>query len=108
MNRTLFGGALGAMAMYFFDPEQGRRRRALTRDRVAHAAKVAGEAGTVGARAAAHRAQGPAPRAPRLLPNEPGSDGGLVERAPSAPGRAESHSHAIRAFVATRHVCTSG
>ncbi|MGH2922166.1 MAG: BON domain-containing protein [Gaiellaceae bacterium] len=34
MLRLLFYGALGAAFAYFFDPENGRRRRALTRDRV--------------------------------------------------------------------------
>lgn len=28
--------ALGALAMYYFDPEQGRRRRALVRDQLVH------------------------------------------------------------------------
>jgi osmotically-inducible protein OsmY len=32
--RVLFYGALGAAAAYFFDPDNGRRRRALTRDRL--------------------------------------------------------------------------
>ena len=40
MNRLLFGSALGALAMYFLDPQQGRRRRARTRDKVLHAGKV--------------------------------------------------------------------
>jgi osmotically-inducible protein OsmY len=34
MLRLLFYGALGAAVAYFFDPDNGRRRRALTRDRV--------------------------------------------------------------------------
>jgi osmotically-inducible protein OsmY len=34
MLRILFYGALGAAFAYFFDPDNGRRRRALTRDRV--------------------------------------------------------------------------
>jgi osmotically-inducible protein OsmY len=31
--RILFFGAIGAALAYFFDPQNGRRRRALTRDR---------------------------------------------------------------------------
>jgi osmotically-inducible protein OsmY len=31
--RILFYGAIGAALAYFFDPQNGRRRRALTRDR---------------------------------------------------------------------------
>jgi osmotically-inducible protein OsmY len=34
MLRALFYGAIGALAAYFFDPDSGRRRRALARDRV--------------------------------------------------------------------------
>src|SRR5688500_20340835 len=34
MLRMLFYGALGAAFAYFFDPDNGRRRRALARDRV--------------------------------------------------------------------------
>lgn len=34
MLRALFYGALGALAAYFFDPDSGRRRRALVRDRL--------------------------------------------------------------------------
>ena len=30
------GFALGALAMFIFDPEQGRRRRALARDKMVH------------------------------------------------------------------------
>jgi len=33
MLRVLFYGAIGALAAYFFDPDNGRRRRALARDR---------------------------------------------------------------------------
>ena len=33
MRRILRLGALGAAAMYFFDPQSGRRRRAMLRDR---------------------------------------------------------------------------
>jgi osmotically-inducible protein OsmY len=34
MLRILFYGVLGALAAYFFDPDNGSRRRALARDRV--------------------------------------------------------------------------
>ena len=34
MLRLLFYGALGATVAYFFDPDNGRRRRAVTRDRL--------------------------------------------------------------------------
>ena len=34
---ALGGFALGALAMFIFDPQQGRRRRALARDKIVHA-----------------------------------------------------------------------
>lgn len=48
MNRTswlLLGGAtLGAGLMYILDPEGGRRRRALARDKAVHLSKTSGQA----------------------------------------------------------------
>jgi len=48
--KTLFWLGLGAAAMYLFDPDQGRRRRALLRDQLTHAQRLIGEraSGTVG------------------------------------------------------------
>jgi hypothetical protein len=37
MIRALTALGMGALAMYFFDPVSGRRRRALLRDKVVHA-----------------------------------------------------------------------
>lgn len=36
MIRILGALGIGALAMYFFDPENGRRRRALLRDKAVH------------------------------------------------------------------------
>ena len=38
--RTLLTLGLGAAAMYFFDPQQGRRRRARVRDQLTQAQRV--------------------------------------------------------------------
>lgn len=43
MIRILGALGIGALAMYFFDPEQGRRRRALLRDKAMHYNKEARE-----------------------------------------------------------------
>lgn len=37
------GVVLGALAMFIFDPEQGRRRRALARDKLVHYGRRAGD-----------------------------------------------------------------
>ena len=39
MIRILGALGIGALAMYFFDPVSGRRRRALLRDQMVHAQK---------------------------------------------------------------------
>src|SRR5690606_27678757 len=39
----LTGAGAGAALMYIFDPQQGRRRRAIARDKLAHSSRVAGE-----------------------------------------------------------------
>jgi hypothetical protein len=41
--RTLIIFGLGALTMYLLDPDQGRRRRALLRDRFTHAKRVVSE-----------------------------------------------------------------
>jgi uncharacterized membrane protein len=108
MNRLFLGGALGALAMYFLDPQSGRRRRARTRDQVAHAARVAGEAGKVTARDTAQRAQGVWAEAKKLFRDDDVSDEALVGRVRAALGRVVSHPHAIEAFVDRGHVDLSG
>ncbi|MGQ0651205.1 MAG: hypothetical protein ACT4P4_02875 [Betaproteobacteria bacterium] len=40
MDRFLLGVAVGALAMLMLDPQQGRRRRALVRDKLVHAGHV--------------------------------------------------------------------
>jgi uncharacterized membrane protein len=109
MNRLLFVAA-GAIAMYFLDPSQGRRRRARTRDRVLHAAKAVNDAGRITALDTAHRAQGMIAEAKRLLGagNEAVSDDALVGRVRAALGRVVSHPHAIETFVDRGHVDLSG
>lgn len=41
--RTLVTLGLGALAMYLFDPRQGRRRRAALRDQISQASNRAGQ-----------------------------------------------------------------
>ena len=61
MNRNacfFYGFALGAAVMYAFDPQGGRRRRALVRDQFTHFAHVAGETVDAKARHWSNRASG--------------------------------------------------
>jgi hypothetical protein len=54
----LCGVAAGAALMYFFDPDMGRRRRALLRDKAVGMSNDLGEAATGAARDLRNRTQG--------------------------------------------------
>jgi hypothetical protein len=54
----LTGTGLGCLAMYVFDPEAGRRRRALARDKLTLAKRKAGEAAAAAGRDLKNRTLG--------------------------------------------------
>ncbi len=108
MNPIFLGGALGALAMYFLDPQQGRRRRARTRDKAVHAGKVLNEAGKVTARDTAHRVKGVWASTRKLLNHERVEDEVLVGRVRAELGRFVSHSHAIEVAAEGGHITLSG
>jgi uncharacterized membrane protein len=108
MNRLFVGGALGALAMYFLDPREGRRRRARTRDKMVHASKRLNEAGKVTARDTVHRARGVLATARKLFEHEEVSDAVLVERVRAELGRAVSHPRALQVAADHGHVTLSG
>lgn len=56
--RTLFWLGLGAAAMYLFDPERGRRRRALVSDQMTRARRIIRERASGAARDLGNRAYG--------------------------------------------------
>ena len=56
MNRLLFSAAVGAAAMYFLDPQAGRRRRVRTRDKAERVARRVRNAYDVTLRDTEHRA----------------------------------------------------
>src|ERR1051326_6174520 len=98
MNRLLVGGALGALAMYFLDPHEGRRRRARTRDKMVHAGKRINEAGKMTARATARK----------LFEQEEISDAVLVERVRAELVRVVSLPHAVEVAADRGLVTLSG
>ena len=101
LNRTMLTGlGVGVGLMYFLDPERGRRRRALVRDKMAHAAHAG--TGALGAfyRDVSHRLAGVGARARGLLHGGPVDDSVLVERVRSKMGRVVSHPHAINVDAA--------
>ena len=93
-NRALLTGlGLGVGLMYFLDPERGRRRRALVRDKVAHCASLSSNA--LGSRDLSHRCAGMAARARSAVRRRPVDDDVLIERVRAKLGRVVSHPHAI-------------
>lgn len=104
------GLGLGALAMYFGDPQLGRRRRALLRDQYAHAARKVQEGTDLVLRDASHRAAGAMATMRNRLEHrgEVPADAILVARVRSALGRATSHPHAVRVEASDGRVTLSG
>ncbi len=91
---------VGAAAMYWLDPDKGRRRRALARDRAVSAASRAGAMARVAGRRGYNRTRGLAAQGlARLRPTEPASDGQLHDRIRSRMGRVVGHPGAIHVQV---------
>jgi uncharacterized membrane protein len=94
----LVGGlALGAAAMYVLDPDHGRRRRALARDKAGRMARQAGDAWNSGTRDLGSRLRGMSMHVNRVWRKETSSadDDVLVNRVRSRLGRVASHPRAI-------------
>src|SRR3954471_1428790 len=108
MKRLVLGGALGALAMYFLDPQAGRRRRARTRDRVGHVGKAANEGGQGTVKDTPRRAYGVLADTKKLFRREDVPDETLIERVRAALGRVVSHPHAVEVAIDHGHVSVSG
>lgn len=77
----VLGAAAGAALAYFFDPDQGRRRRATARDRAYGALRDAGRLAERGSRLAGSQAYGLSQRITHLRPSaETPNDATLVDR----------------------------
>jgi hypothetical protein len=101
--------ALGAAAMYLLDPDKGRRRRAIARDKARSLAMHAGEFAGRGARDFAHRLDGVRARVVRRRNGTSTPDDlQLIERVRSRIGRVVSHPHAIHVGAYNGRVTVSG
>ncbi|MFO7188953.1 MAG: SRPBCC family protein [Pseudomonadota bacterium] len=101
--------ALGAVMMYYLDPDKGRRRRALLHDQFVHAGRKLRRAQGVVARDFAGRAAGVRAAAARFIRGSaPPTDEVLRERVRAQLGRIVSHPHAVRVDVQDGHVVLSG
>lgn len=80
------GAAIGAGAMYLLDPADGRRRRAMARDKMNRYGRQAGRATTRTGRDVWNRTRGTAYETTRKLKKERVPDGVLVDRVRSEMG----------------------
>jgi uncharacterized membrane protein len=103
--------ALGAVAMYISDPDKGRRRRALARDKIQSLWAKADDAAAITVRDLGNRLQGLRPRISRMLSlrkDDVSDDNVLEARVRAKIGRAVSHSHAIKVTAHQGRITLSG
>ncbi len=106
----LLAAGIGAGLMYLYDPQNGRRRRALLRDQLNHAQRLARDAGRVTARDLSARSAGLVAQVTRRLNGGQGepSDGALTDRVRAKLGRVVSHPHAVHVTALAGRVTVSG
>lgn len=102
------GAGLGAMAMYFSDPDRGRYRRALVRDRLTHWRNVAQKRSRIAWADLSHRTRGQvAEFRTRLFPRDV-TDDVLVARVAAQLGRLVTVPHPIELTAENGAVIMSG
>lgn len=107
--RLVQGLAIGAAAMYLLDPDKGRRRRAMARDKLQRFANDSLKLAHQATRDARHRLQGVNARIGQCVSPEGGVDElRLIERARSALGRCVTHPHAIQVGARGSTIVLSG
>jgi len=104
----LLGAAIGGVAMYFLDPDQGRRRRALVRDQAVKTSTHARHFMEKGARDLKNRGTAVTGRARSLFHRRNADDDVLVERVRSKMGRYTAHPGAIDVNAMQGRVTLSG
>ena len=111
MNRvtTLIGvGGLGAGLMYVFDPDRGKRRRALLRNKAQHAARVAIDAGGKTRRDVRNHLLGAVAELESVFRSGEVTDDVLAARVRSRLGRVVSHPSAIEVRAVGGLIILSG
>jgi uncharacterized membrane protein len=111
MNKGLamiVGAGVGAGLMYLYDPQLGRRRRALTRDKFTHLTRRLDDAIEVTSRDLTNRAVGVWAEMRSCLSREDVSDEVLAERVRSKLGGLISHPSALEVNAEQGHVTLSG
>ena len=111
MNKGLALGTgigLGTGLMFLLDPTQGKRRRALLRDKCYLAARKTGEGVEVTARDLRNRTHGLVSEVQSRFSSAPVDDAVLEDRVRAKLGRVVSHPRAIRVSAQNRRVVLSG
>lgn len=107
--RLLLGAAAaGAISMYLLDPDHGRRRRAVMRDRLASGMSRLDDATSVASRDLRNRARGVAHEVRARFTREEVPDEILCERVRSRLGGTVSHPGAIEVSALSGRVTLSG
>ncbi|HEY7887194.1 MAG TPA: SRPBCC family protein [Steroidobacteraceae bacterium] len=104
----LSAAAAGAISMYLLDPDHGRRRRAVMRDRLASGMSLLDNATSVASRDLRNRARGVAHEVRSRFTQEEVPDEILRERVRSRLGWAVSHPGAIEVAALCGRVTLSG
>lgn len=99
---------IGSGVMYLLDPDRGKRRRALLRDKCVSATRKTREGIEISARDLRNRARGLATSIQSRFTSNETDDAVLVERVRSKLGRVVSHPHAIGVAVADGNVTLNG
>ena len=106
--KILGGLGVGALFMYILDPQGGRRRRALARDKLDRIAHKASDAAGVTARDLQNRVRGLAAEAKGLIAEREISDEALAQRVRSKLSGWISHPRSIEVTVDGGKVTLSG
>ena len=89
------GAAVGAALLFVLDPDRGAKRRAMLRDKLMRAGRVACEGAGATARDMSNRARGAAANVRGRFSDDDGSDEVVCERVRARLGRATSHARAL-------------
>ena len=106
--KVMTAAGVGAGLMYLFDPDRGKRRRALLRDKVEHATRIGADAAGKTGRDVRNHLLGALAEFESLFRSAEATDRVLEARVRSKMGRVVSHPHAIEVKVSDGLVMLCG
>src|SRR5260370_11519690 len=108
LTKTMGAATVGGLLVYFLDPDTGRRRRALVKDRAVNFVKEADRAIGKASRDLSNPARGTVAEARSLLPFRDVSDEVLVEQVRARIGRVISYPHFVEVSARDAAITLSG